>query len=193
MIHAETRVRIRQLFYAEHWKVGTIARQLALHPDAVRHALETARFHGGHRLRPSITDPYLDFIRLTLEQYPRLRATRIYQMIRARGYGGSVVQLRRLVARLRPARREAFLCLRTFPGEQAQIDWGCFGQVKVGRARRSLSCFVATLSFSRALYLEFFFNQSLESFLTGHRHAFEDWQGSPRTLIYCSLSRSFLC
>ena len=77
MIHAETRVRIRQLFYAEHWKVGTIARQLALHPDAVRHALETARFHGGRRLRPSITDPYLDFIRLTLEQYPRLRATRI--------------------------------------------------------------------------------------------------------------------
>jgi len=192
MIHAETRVRIRQLFYAEHWKVGTIARQLALHPDAVRHALETARFHGGHRLRPSITDPYLDFIRLTLEQYPRLRATRIYQMIRARGYGGSVVQLRRLVARLRPARREAFLCLRTFPGEQAQIDWGCFGQVKVGRARRSLSCFVATLSFSRALYLEFFFNQSLESFLTGHRHAFEDWQGSPRTLIYDNLRSAVL-
>lgn len=192
MIHAETHVRIRQLFYAEHWKVGTIARQLDLHPDTVRHALETARFRGGRRLRASITDPYLDFIRRTLEQYPRLRATRIYQMIRERGYRGSVIQLRRLVARLRPAPQKAFLCLRSFPGEQAQVDWGCFGRIQVGRAQRDLSCFVATLSYSRALYLEFFFNQSLESFLIGHRHAFEDWQGAPRTLIYDNLRSAVL-
>ncbi len=172
--------------------MGTIASQLGIHPDTVRHALETARFHGGHRLRASITDPYLDFIRLTLEQYPRLRATRIYQMIRERGYRGSVIQLRRLVARLRPAPKEAFLCLRTFPGEQAQVDWGCFGHIKVGRAHRQLSCFVATLSYSRALYLEFFFNQSLESFLVGHCHAFEDWRGAPRTLIYDSLRSAVL-
>ena len=32
-----------------------------------------------------------------LESYPRLRATRIFQMVRDRGYTGSVVQLRRLV------------------------------------------------------------------------------------------------
>ena len=29
----------------------------------------------------------------------------------------------------------------------------------VGRAKRALSCFVETLSYSRALYLEFFFDQ----------------------------------
>ncbi len=39
MIDKETRARIRHLFYVEHWKIGTIARELALHPDTVRGAL----------------------------------------------------------------------------------------------------------------------------------------------------------
>jgi hypothetical protein len=91
-------------------------------------------------LRPCLTDPYLPFIRQTLEQYPQLRATRIYQMLQERGYQGSVVQLRRAVATLRPHRPEAFLRLHTFPAEQAQVDWAHFGQIMVGRARRRLSC-----------------------------------------------------
>jgi len=53
-----------------------------------------------------MADLYLGFIRQTLDQHPRLRATRIYQMVRDRGYTGSVVQLRRAVARLRPQIRE---------------------------------------------------------------------------------------
>src|SRR5713226_1403188 len=40
--------------------------------------------------------------------------------------------------------------------------------VMVGRARRTLSCFVMTLSYSRALYLEFFFDPTTENFLRGH-------------------------
>ena len=58
-------------------------------------AIETERFASTLTLRASIVDPYAEFIRLTLEQHPRLRATRIYQMARDRGYSGSVVQLRR--------------------------------------------------------------------------------------------------
>ena len=80
MIQPETHVEIRRYFYAEHWKIGTIARQLGIHPDAVRHAIESDRFHRGPVLGPSITDPYMDFVRQILDQHPRLRATRIYQM-----------------------------------------------------------------------------------------------------------------
>ena len=150
-------------------------------------AVETDRFNNTKTLRPSATDPYADFIREILAKHPRLRATRIFQMIRDRGYSGSIVQLRRFVACIRPAHREAFLRLHTFPGEQGQVDWAHFGEVSVGRARRRLSCFVITLSYSRALYLEFFFDQSMESFLRGHIHAFEDWQGFPRILLYDNL------
>src|SRR5438105_3087998 len=117
MISPETRAEIRRYFFAEHWKIGTIARELRVHPDAVRHAIESDRCRRGPALRASILDPYLEFVRQTLDQHPRLRATRIYQMIRDRGYPGSILQLRRTVARLRPPRREAFLRLRTFPAD----------------------------------------------------------------------------
>jgi transposase len=113
-------------------------------------------------------------------------------MIRERGYTGSVVQLRRAVARLRPPGREPFLRLQTFPGEQAQVDWAHFGQVAVGRARRKLSCFVMTLSWSRALYLEFFFDQTMENFLRGHVHAFQDFTGQPRVILYDNLKSAVL-
>src|ERR1051326_4083204 len=192
MISPEIRAQIRRYFYVEHWKVGTIASELGVHPDAVRNAIESQRFHNSKPLGVSIVDPYVEFIRHTLDRHPRLRATRIYQMIRDRGYSGSVVQLRRTVARLRPQFREAFLQLQTFPGEQAQVDWAHFGHVMVGRAKRALSCFVMTLSYSRALYLEFFFDQTLENFLRGHVHAFQYWSGQPRVILYDNLKSAVL-
>jgi transposase len=192
MITPETRVQIRHYFYAEHWKVGTIASELGLHPDTVRAAVEVERFATTQPLRPSCVDPYLPFVRQTLEQHPRLRATRIFQMVRDRGYTGGVVQLRRAVARLRPQAREPFVRLQVFPAEQGQVDWAHFGNVLVGRARRTLSCFVMTLSYSRALYLEFFFDQSTENFLRGHVHAFQSFTGQPRVLLYDNLKSAVL-
>src|SRR6266567_9177609 len=192
MIPPETRVQIRRYFYAEHWKIGTIAQALDVHPDTVRRAIEVERFQHAEPLRPSMVDPYLPFVREVLEQHPRLRATRIHQMIRDRGYAGSVEQLRRVVARLRPHPHEAFLRLQVFPAEQAQVDWAYFGSVMVGRAQRQLSCFVITLSWSRALYLEFFFDQTTENFLRGHVRAFEDWAGQPRVILYDNLRSAVL-
>ncbi len=192
MISPEIRAQIRRYFYAEHWKIGTIARELGVHPDAVRNAIESQRLGGAQPLRPSMVDPYLVFIQQTLDQHPQLRATRVYQMTRERGYTGSVVQLRRAVARLRPRFREPFLRLETFPGEQAQVDWAHFGHVMVGRARRALSCFAMTLSHSRALYLEFFFDQTTENFLRGHVHAFQTWNGQPRVILYDNLRSAVL-
>ena len=41
MIPDEQVARIRHLFHAEHWKIGTIAAELGFHPSTVRAALET--------------------------------------------------------------------------------------------------------------------------------------------------------
>lgn len=189
MISTELRAEIRRLFFAEHWKIGTIAAALALHTDTVRGAIETHRFNSARAasMRRTLTDPYLDFIQQTLAQYPRLRSTRIYEMVRARGYAGSLVQLRRVIHCLRPAKEEAFFRLTTLPGEQAQADWAHFGQVRIGQASRKLSCFVITLSYSRALWVEFFFDQSIENLLLGCIHAFTDWGGAPRTILFDNL------
>ena len=75
--------------------------------------------------RPSALDPFLPFIRDTLAQYPRLRATRLHEMLRQRGYPGSAVQVRRLERRLRPqATTHVYRRVVTLAGEQAQVDWG---------------------------------------------------------------------
>ncbi len=103
MITPEQHAEIRRLYFGEHWKVGTIVTHLGVHPDTVRAAiaLDTRVVRRG-ACRRSILDPYLPFLRDTLAQYPRLRATRLYEMLRPRGYTGSVNQLRRLVRVLRP-------------------------------------------------------------------------------------------
>ena len=189
MISAEQRAKIRRLYYAEHWKVGTIATQLGLHHLTVRRALELdQRPAPPRRLRWSILDTYKPFIAETLDEYPRLRATRLLEMLRARGYRGSCNQLRRYVRTVRPARQqEAFLRLQTLPGEQGQVDWGNFGTHAVGHARRTLSCFVMVLSWSRGLYAHFFWDQQLETFLRGHVGAFEAFGGIARDLLYDNL------
>lgn len=48
---------------------------------------------------------------------------------------------------------------------------------------RRLSAFLLTLSFSRALYVEFFFDQSLANFLRGHVRAFEHFGGVVRQVV----------
>jgi len=189
MIPPELYAKIRRLFFAEHWPVNTIATQLDVHHDTVQRAIEADRFiRTGTQVRPSALDPYKAFIRATLEQYPRLRATRLWTMVRERGYPGSVLQVQRYVRALRPAARaEAYLRLETMPGEQGQVDWGHFGPIRVGATVRSLSCFVLVLSWSRACYARFALDQTLESFLRGHVEAFTTLQGVPRTILYDNL------
>jgi transposase len=192
MLDPEKLATIRRLFFAEHWKIGTIAAELAVHRDTVRAAIETDPLSRPRRLRASRLDPYVSFVRETLERHPRLRATRILEMIRQRGYRGSIQRLRQVVARLRPEGKQPFLRLFSFPGEQAQVDWAHFGQVSVGRALRKLSCFVMTLSYSRALFLEFFFDQSQENFFRGHVRAFDFFTGCPRVALYDNLKSAVL-
>lgn len=189
MIALLQRAEIRRLFYAEHWPIGTIADALGVHHETVSRALNRDRgIHPGPQIRPSRLDPYKAFIATTLEQYPRLRATRLFAMLRERDYPGSVVQVRRYVRTVRPAARaEAYFRLETLPAEQGQVDWGNFGAIQIGHARRVLSCFVLVLSWSRAVYARFALDQTLESFLRGHVEAFAALGGVPRTLLYDNL------
>jgi transposase len=184
MLDAATVAEIRRLYYAEHWKVGTIAAQCGVHPDAVRRALHREPGTLPPRPpRPRLIDPFVPWLTATLERYPRLRATVLHRMLRERGFTGSIVQLRRLVQPLRPHRREAFTRLLSLPGEAAQVDWADFGRVRIGRAERRLSAFLMTLCYSRALYVEFFFDQSLANFLRGHVRAFEHFAGVVRQVV----------
>src|SRR5207249_4257620 len=194
MITPEQHAEIRRLYFGEHWKVGTIAAALGVHHDTVRAAIahDTQTVRRG-TCRATMLDPYLPLIRDTLAQYPRLRATRLFDMVRARGYTGSAVQLRRVVHTLRPAAMPTvYRRLTTLMGEEAQVDWGAFGSIRIGHGVRPLSGFVMVLSYARALFALFTLDQRLESFLRGHVEAFHTWPGVPRTLVYDNLRSAVL-
>ena len=100
----EVEAEIRRLHYAEHWPVGTIAKQMSVHEDVVRRVLKVTERHPPAAPRKKLVDRYAGFIQQTLERYPALRATRLYDMVRPRGYAGSVRTLREYVTTVRPRR-----------------------------------------------------------------------------------------
>jgi transposase len=194
MITPAPHAEIRRLYFGEHWRVGTIAAALGVHHDTVRAALahDTQTVRRG-TCRPSALDPDLPLVRDTLAQYPRLRATRLFEMVRARGYTGSVVQLRRIVRTIRPAASPTlYRRVTTLMGDEAQVDWGAFGAIRIGHGVRPLSGFVMVLSYSRALFALFTLDQTLERFLRGHVEAFGAFPGVARTLVYDNLRSAVL-
>jgi transposase len=193
-IPKDEEAEIRRLFIAEKWRVGTIARQLHRHPATVRRVLAQSGFiEAAGTQRPRMIEPYLPLIRETLERYPTLPASRLHEMVRGRGYPGGPDHFRHLVSHHRPRpAAEAYLRLRTLPAEQAQVDWGHFGRLSIGRARRPLMAFVMVLSWSRKIFLRFFLSQRLEDFLRGHEAAFGAWGGVARTLLYDNLKTAVL-
>ena len=188
-IPLELAARIERLYTVEHWRVGTIARQLHVHRDTVRRVLRSGgAAPPGVPLRPSLVGPYRAFIGQTLEKYPTLAASRLYDMVCERGYAGQASHFRFLVSTLRPRPpAEAYLRLRTLPGEQMQIDWAHFGHLQIGRARRPLMGFVAVLSYSRRVFLHFSLDAQMDSFLRGHVQAFSAFTGLARTILYDNL------
>ena len=184
----EMEAEIARLSLAEKWKVGSIATQLGIHHTTVERVLDTLGVPRAEAPpRPSIADPYLGLIKETIEKYPTVPASRLFVMAKERGYEGrSEGHFRRIVARHRPrkGRAEAYHRLRTLPGEQGQVDWGHFGKITIGRAKRLLMAFVLVLSYSRYIFLRFFTSQKLDVFLRGHVQAFEQIDGVPRVLLY---------
>jgi transposase len=195
VIPPETEAEILRLALAEKWRVGTIARQLGRHHSTVARVLrDRGATEPAAKPRKSMSDPFVPLIVETLEKYPKLPASSLFHMVRERGYPGtSEGHFRRIVAKYRPRRAaEAFLRLRTLPGEQAQVDWGHFGHEIVGECRRPLMAFVMVLSWSRRIFLRFYLNQRMGSFLEGHVAAFHAFGGVPRVALYDNLKSAVL-
>ena len=171
-----------------------LARQVRVHHGTVRRVLTQAGIPAADQsTRRSMSDPFVPFIQETLARYPTLRASRLYQMVRERGYPGRPDHFRAIVARQRPRpAAEAYLRLRTLPAEQGQVDWAHFGKLAVGKALRPLMAFVMVLSYSRHLFLRFYLSAAMSSFLDGHVRAFTFFNGVPRTLLYDNLRSAVL-
>ena len=186
-VSEDVAARVRTLFFREHWKVGTIAAQLSLHHDAVERicGLRSTKRVTPPRTIVSSVAPFEAFIAHTLAQYPSLRATRLFDMLRERGYTGSARQIRRYVARHRPRpARPVTVRFETLPGEQAQVDWALVGRRSVDGAQRDLWVFVMVLGYSRMLFAEFVWDLSAASLRRSLLRAHRFFQGSVRQWLF---------
>jgi transposase len=194
-IPPDLQAQILRYYHAEKWRINTIARQLHVHHGTVARVLAQAGLPTDVQVqRFSKLLPYLPFIKQTLEKFPTLTASRVYAMVRERGYRGGPDHFRHFISLHRPRpQAQAYLRLRTLPGEQGQVDWAHFGKLGIGRALRPLMAFVIVLSYSRQIFLRFFLDARMENFLRGHTLAFQAWGGRlPRVLLYDNLKSAVL-
>jgi transposase len=194
VISKEIEARIRRHFHADTWPVATIARELGRHHSTVRRVLTRDGVPAEAFVRrAAMIDPYLPFILETLEKYPRIKASRLFAMVRERGYEGAKDHFRAMIARHRPRKpSEAFLRRPALIGEEAQVDWAHFGEVEVDGTRRKLSAFALVLKWSRKMVLRFGFEMTTGAFLSHHQHAFEALGGVPRVILYDNLKSAVI-
>jgi transposase len=186
MIEREKAAEIRRLFFAEHFKAGTICAQLNVHRDVVDRVLgPMGRVPVQSEHKRDVLEAYKPFIGQILQSYPRLTSTRIYDMLCERGYAGSIRSLRRYVTAVRPApRSEVFVRTETLPGEQAQVDWGQVGSLQVKGGVRTLWVFVMVLAYSRAIWAELVLDLSVHSLVRSLVRAAQYFGGVTRQWLF---------
>jgi transposase len=187
MIDEAVSGEMRRLVLGEGWAIGTVARRFSVHHSVVR------RVVGSDETVPravvaSVLEPHKAYIVERLEKYPELTATRLLAELRERGYEHGIAVVKRYIRKVRgPRSKKAYLRVETMPGEEAQVDWGSFGWMRIGGTKRPLNCFAMVLSWSRLLFLDFSLDQRMETFCAMHQRAFEYFRGVPRKILYDNL------
>jgi transposase len=187
MITPEMRLQMRQQVLRDGLAIETVARRFGVHHSTVRRALEDGT-QADRPVSASVLEPHKEYIVERLLALPHLTAPRLMLELKGRGYQHGIAVIRRYVAKIRqPRAHKAYLRIETDPGQQAQVDWGHFGHLRVGGAQRPVSAFSMVMSWSRAIYVDFSFDQQMETFCRMHRRALEFFGGVPRTIVYDNL------
>lgn len=187
MITPELRAQMRRLVLVEGLPIETVARRCGVHHSTVRRAIADPPERPPEPA-PSALEPFKPYIVKRLDDLPELTSSRLMLELRDRGYAHSIAILRRYVAKVRaPRARKVYLRIETEAGEQAQVDWGSFGHLRIGSTQRPLSVFSMVLSWSRALFIDFSLDQQMETFCRMHQRALEHFGGVPRRIVYDNL------
>jgi len=131
----------------------------------------------------SSVQPYAEVVEKLVKQEVEVAA--IYQRLQERGFTGTYAAVYRFVRKLKPKQPQTTVRVERKPGEEGQVDFGYAGYLRdpqTGQRRRAW-VFVMTLAWSRHQYVEFVWDQKVETWLTCHRHAFEFFGGVPERVV----------
>lgn len=111
------------------------------------------------------------------------------------GFAGSEQAVWRLTKSIRGSQvPEVIVRIETTPGEVAQVDFGFVGSLvdpRTGQARKAW-VFTIVLAYSRHMYAEFVFDQTVVTWLLCHQHAFEFFGGVPQRVVLDNLKAAII-
>ena len=161
-----------------------ISREIGVSRDTVSRCLKNPDRKPVSRVKPSMLDPYKQFIDDILKEHSDTPATVIMGCINKQGYTGCIRTLRYYVAdRRKETGRKAFIRFESPPGKQMQLDWGYFGSISYNNAKRKLYAFAITESYSRMLYVEFTHSQKQAVLHQCLLNAFNFFGGTPQEIV----------
>lgn len=184
MINFHTFNQIHNLYDELKMKISQIANQLNLNSKTVSRWVKIKEYQPRKPTgkAPCKLDGYKQQI-INLLNHHDYSNQQIFQQIKEQGYQGGHSILGDYLRQIRPKHKAAFLSLTFEPAECAQVDWGCYGTIGVGKTRRKLNFFVMVLCYSRMMYVQFSLSQSMEHFLDAHQNAFEYFGGVPKKIM----------
>src|SRR3984893_8885445 len=196
MLVVETIAKIRRAYFAQKKPIKAICREFRVSRKVVRKVIRSEatefRYERGRQPLPKI-GPWraeIDALLLANEGKPtreRLTLIRIFEELRALGYGGSYDAVRRYAKKWRVERgaatAEAYVPLSFAPGEAYQFDWshevvlvnGTTVTVKVAHVR---------LCHSRMLFVRAYPRETQEMVFDAHIRAFAFFKGTCTRGIY---------
>jgi transposase len=118
----------------------------------------------------------------------------IYQRLQEKGFSGTYMAVYRFVRHLPGQPLRATVRVERQPGEEVQVDFGYAGWLidpVTGKLRRAW-LFVMTLAWSRHQYVEFVWDQKVETWLKCHQHGFEYFGGVPERVVIDNLKAAIV-
>jgi transposase len=113
----------------------------------------------------------------------RHTAWRIFERLqKEHQFTGKYTIVKDAVRAWKQSHKEVFLPLSHPPGE-AQVDFG-EATIRLAGEETKVALFVMTLPYSGAIFIQAFPRECTETFLEGHRRAFEYFGGVPRRISY---------
>ena len=160
---------------------GVLAKMLA-HDEPPGYRKKTLR----QRPRMAAFLPIIKQILLDDQKAPKKQrhtAQRIFERLRdEHAYTGCYSSVKEAVRDWKQSHKEVFLPLSHPPGE-AQVDFG-EATVVINNIATKVALFVMTLPYSGAIFMQAFPRECTETFLEGHRRAFEYFGGVPHRISY---------
>ncbi len=113
----------------------------------------------------SSVEPYQEMVKRLVDE--KVETAAIHQRLKERGFGGLYWAVYRYVRTLKPQDQKTTVRVERKPGEEIQVDFGYGGMMiepETGKLRKTWA-FVMTLSWSRHQYVEFVFDQTIETWV----------------------------